>query len=87
MTENNSEIVGYVGAFLLTISLIPQIVHTLKTKKVNDISYIFISIQILTCLLFLIYGVLINENPIIISNSVVLFQLIIFLFLKIKFNE
>jgi MtN3 and saliva related transmembrane protein len=86
--ENKSlaETFGYCGATCLTISLIPQLVHTLKTKRVSDISYGFISLQILTCILFLIYGILLLEKPLIIANGIVLFQLLIFLGLKIKYN-
>ncbi len=80
------ETFGYCGATCLTISLIPQLFHTIKTKRVGDISYGFIGLQIVTCILFLIYGILLRENPLIIANGLVLFQLIIFLVLKIKYN-
>jgi len=87
MTENKiAESIGYIGAFFLTITLIPQIVHTIKTKKVNDISFWFIGLQITTCILFLIYGIMIFENPLIVSNGIVLCQLIIFFSLKIRYR-
>tara|TARA_B110000967_G_C18779202_1_gene507348 strand:- start:839 stop:1102 length:264 start_codon:yes stop_codon:yes gene_type:complete len=85
-SEKVAETFGYLGATCLTISLIPQLIHTIKTKRVSDISYGFISLQILTCILFLIYGVMLLENPLIIANGVVLVQLLIFLGLKIKYN-
>ena len=81
-----TETIGYCGAACLTISLIPQLAHTIKTKRVEDISYGFISLQILTCILFLIYGIMLLENPLIIANGIVLLQLLIFLGLKIKYN-
>ena len=85
-SENVAETFGYLGATCLTISLIPQLVHTIKTKRVSDISYGFISLQILTCILFLIYGIMLLEKPLIIANGVVFVQLLIFLGLKIKYN-
>jgi MtN3 and saliva related transmembrane protein len=85
-SENVAETFGYLGATCLTISLIPQLVHTVQTKKVSDISYGFISLQILTCILFLIYGTMLLENPLIIANGIVLVQLFIFLGLKLKYN-
>ena len=81
-----AETFGYLGAACLTITLIPQLVHTIKTKKVSDISYGFITLQILTCILFLIYGIMLIEKPIIIANGTVFIQLFIFLYLKIKYN-
>lgn len=87
MSKNKTaESIGYIGAFFLTITLIPQILHTIKTKKVNDISFLFIGFQITTCLLFLIYGIMIQENPLIVSNGVVLLQLIIFFGLKVRYR-
>ena len=80
------EVFGYLGAACLTLTLLPQLYHTIKTKKVQDISYGFIALQILTCILFLIYGIMLKENPIIIANGVVCIQLFIFLGLKIKYN-
>jgi MtN3 and saliva related transmembrane protein len=84
--EKIAETFGYIGATCLTISLIPQLAHTIKTKRVSDISYGFISLQILTCILFLIYGIMLLEKPLIIANGVVFVQLLIFLGLKIKYN-
>ena len=86
INKDIAEIIGYFGAGCLTITLIPQIIHTIKTKRVSDISYVFIFFQILTCILFLIYGIMIIEKPIIIANGVVFLQLLLFLGLKIKFN-
>jgi MtN3 and saliva related transmembrane protein len=81
-----AETFGYCGATFLTITLIPQLIHTIKTKRVSDISYVFICLQILTCILFLIYGIMLVEKPIIIANGAVFLQLLLFLGLKIKFN-
>jgi len=89
-SQNNSvtiaETFGYCGAACLTLTLIPQISHTIKTKRVADISYGFISLQIVTCILFLIYGIMLVEKPIIIANGTVFVQLLFFLGLKIKYN-
>ena len=83
---NLSEIIGYFATFFLVITLIPQLFHTIKTKKVDDISYVFITLQIITCLLFLTYGIMIYKNPLIVANSIVLFQVLLFLILKIKYS-
>jgi MtN3 and saliva related transmembrane protein len=86
LNKDITEVIGYCGAACLTISLIPQLFHTIKTKQVSDISYGFISLQILTCILFLIYGIMLLEKPLIIANGIVLLQLLLFLGLKIKYN-
>jgi len=82
----DDEIIGYVGGVLLAITSIPQIYRTLKTKKTDDLSIYFIFLQIITCIFFLTYGILINANPIMAANSILLVELLLLLFAKIKYT-
>ena len=75
-------IIGYLAAVSLITTLLPQLYFTYKTKKVDDLSYFFIFMQILTCILFLIYGILLKETPLLLANSMVVTQSIILLILK-----
>jgi len=84
---DKANIFGYMGSILLPITLLPQLYLTYKTKKVNDISYLFICLQIITCICFLTYGILLEEIPLIIANSVVLVQLLILLSFKKVFSN
>lgn len=87
MSQNTiKDILGFSAAFCLIITLIPQLYYTWKTKKANDISYGFLCLQITTCILFLSYGILLNELPIIIANCLVLSQSFLLFFFKIKFS-
>lgn len=81
-----SQIFGYLGAFTLTITLIPQLVLTCKTKKVENLSLVFLFLQNLTCILFLIYGILLKEIPLIVANTIVGIQSLTLLILKIKYK-
>ena len=78
----NPSIIGYTAAIFLVISLLPQLLHTYKTKKVNDLSYLFLCLQIITCILFLIYGALLEEVPLLLANGCVLLQLVILFYFK-----
>ena len=86
MTET-SEIFGYLGMVFLTITLIPQLIRVFKTKKAADLSYIFLSINVLTCVFFLIYGILLSETPLIIANTIVILQTLTLIFLKNKYHN
>lgn len=86
MTET-SEIFGYLGMVFLTLTLIPQLGRVLKTKKAEDLSYIFLSINVLTCVFFLIYGILLEETPLIIANTIVILQTLTLIFLKYKYHN
>ena len=65
---------GYCAATSLIITLCPQIYHTYKTKKVEDLSYFFIVLNLITSFLFLIYGILLKQLPIIIANIFLILQ-------------
>lgn len=82
-----SEIFGYIGAILLPITLLPQLYLTYKTKKVEDISYIFICLQIITCIFFLTFSILGDVKPILVANVLVLFELLILAFFKLKYSK
>ena len=77
-----SDILGYVGGFIISITLIPQLIKTYKTKRAHDISPLFVILAFLTTLIYLSYGILINETPIIAANSVLLFQNFLLLYFK-----
>lgn len=64
------DIIGLFAGTCVTISTIPQIFKVWKTKKVKDISLKTFSILTFGILVWVIYGILKNDLPIIITNSV-----------------
>ena len=88
MPENlTASIFGYTGSVLLVTSLIPQVYHTYKTKFTDDLSFLFIVMQILTGVCFLAYGILLEELPLIIANVGVQIQIILLLIAKIMYTN
>lgn len=63
-------VIGALAGVLTTIAIIPQIVKALKTKQVDDISPLFLSILIIGLGLWVLYGLLIVDIPIILTNGV-----------------
>uniref|UniRef100_A0A6C0IV85 PQ loop repeat protein n=1 Tax=viral metagenome TaxID=1070528 RepID=A0A6C0IV85_9ZZZZ len=82
-----SEIVGYIAAFFLVITLLPQVYFTYKLKNADSISLYFLFLQIVTCILFLSYGILLKESPLIVANSLVLTQSFTLLGLKLLYSK
>jgi len=70
----NNLIFGYIGSFLLIISLLPQVIKTYKIKNVKALSIPFILLQILTCCFMLTYTSLNKDYPLIIANICLLIQ-------------
>ena len=65
------DIIGYVGTGLLGVTMVPQVYKTFKDKKANDLSWIYLCLQISSNILFIIYGFGLQSLPIIISNCMV----------------
>jgi len=85
--NNEYEYIGYVGAFFISINLIPQIFHIYKNKNAESISIISISLGIISSILMFTYGIFINKIPIIISNIMIGLFYFIILFLKYLYGS
>ena len=69
-------ILGYTGSILLIISFLAQIYSIHKSKKADNISHVFLLLQLLVNIMFLIYDISIVSYPFILSNGSVSFLLI-----------
>jgi len=79
-------IIGLAAAVCTTISFIPQIYKTIKTKNTKDISLGMYLVLLLGVLLWLTYGILDKSFPIIVSNLVASLLVLIMLVLKLKYK-
>jgi MtN3 and saliva related transmembrane protein len=85
-TLSMKDLVGYVAAFFTTFALFPQIVRIWKLKEARDIS-IFLPLMSSTgSALWLIYGIMIDEMPVIVANAVSLVFALTVLFVTLKFR-
>lgn len=79
-------IVGYTAAFLSTITFIPQVFQTWKTKKTKDISFLSIIFIISSTALWVIYGILTKQFPVLITNASIFILGLFLLILKITYK-
>jgi MtN3 and saliva related transmembrane protein len=87
MDNQTKTIIGYIGGTLLNITFIPQIYKTFKTKKTDDISIYFMGSQMITSIFCLSYAILLDENPLILSNSILFVELFILFIGKIMYSH
>ena len=78
----NHDIVGYVGVFLISTNLVPQIYYIYTLKNANSISTMSIIQGFVSGCIMGTYGYLINKIPVIISNCCVSCFYFIILLLK-----
>jgi len=81
MTTN---IIGFAAALLTTFGLLPQTIQAWKSKQTKDISLAMYLIMVSGITLWLVYGLLLNDGPLIAANSVSLIFASTTLYLKIK---
>ncbi|MFC7347064.1 SemiSWEET transporter [Chryseobacterium zhengzhouense] len=65
----NTEILGLIAGGLTSIASMPQLIKVIKTKNVEDLSWLMLMILVSGLSLWVWYGIEQQELPIILSNS------------------
>ncbi len=63
------EILGLVAGGITSVAMMPQLIKVIKEKNAEDISVVMLLVLITGLSLWVWYGILQNELPIILSNS------------------
>ena len=79
-------IIGLIAASLTTGALLPQLIKVWKTKSTKDISAGMFTLTSAGVFLWFVYGVYVNNFPIIIANSLAFIQALVILIFKIKYK-
>ncbi len=80
------EIIGYCAGALTTISFLPQVIKAWKTHSTKDISLSMFLMFTIGVSLWLVYGIMIYDIPIIIANTVTVLLAAATLSMKFKFG-
>jgi uncharacterized protein with PQ loop repeat len=80
-------ILGWTGSVLLIISFLSQLYSIQRSGQVDNISYIFILLQLVVNLMFFIYDIYIWSYPLMVSNGTVAFLLVVMSIQKIYFTS
>jgi MtN3 and saliva related transmembrane protein len=78
--------IGFVAALLTTIAFLPQALKVWQTRSAKDVSLGMYMLFTLGVALWLIYGVLLNSWPIIVSNLLTLVLAGVVLAMKLRFG-
>lgn len=79
--------IGFLAGLLTTISFLPQVIKTYQTKRADDFNLLFLLLFLCGISLWLVYGIMIHEWPIILANSVTIVLNIILLWMKLKYKK
>jgi len=81
------EVAGLTGAFLSSITFIPQVYKAWRSKSVGDLSLTMIVIVFTSTIVWLIYGVSLNLLPVIICNSIMAVLTLLLIYFKFTFQK
>lgn len=82
-----TDLIGSLAAALTTASFIPQALHTFRTKDVRGISLGMYSAFTSGVALWLVYGWMLGELPIVIANAITLSLALAILVMKLRYHE
>ncbi|MDE3248395.1 MAG: SemiSWEET transporter [Bacteroidota bacterium] len=80
------EILGYVAGTITSLVFLPQVIKTWKTKSAGDVSLVMFLFATASVVLWLIYGIIIQNGSIIYTNGTVLVLSLIMLYFKLKYK-
>ena len=78
--------IGFFAAFCTTFAFLPQALKVYQTKSTKDISLYMFLIFTIGVLSWLLYGLIINDLPIILANAVTLVLSFFILIYKLRFK-
>jgi MtN3 and saliva related transmembrane protein len=79
-----TSVIGFAAASATTIAFLPQVIRTWKTRSTKDISLGMFGLYAAGIFLWLVYGLLLNDGPLIWSNAITLVLTLIILGFKLK---
>mgnify|MGYP000945092508 CR=1 FL=1 len=62
-------VIGTIAGILTSVSMIPQLIKVLKEKDVENLSWGMIAVLLTGVSLWVVYGIMKDELPIILSNG------------------
>ena len=81
------EVVGHLGAFLSSVTFIPQVYKVWKTRSVNDLSMTMMLIVFTSTIIWLVYAIALNLWPVIVANSIICFLSLLLIYFKVAFQK
>ena len=79
-------LIGYLAGTLTTVSFLPQVIRSHKTRSTHDISFKMLLLFGAGMLLWTIYGILVNSMPIISANVITFALVVVLMAMKVKYN-
>lgn len=87
MSPSTIQIVGLAAGICTSISLLPQLIKLIKRKKAEDLSMFYLIILLVGLGLWIWYGAMREDIPILVTNSFSFLLNLIIIVLGLKFKH
>jgi MtN3 and saliva related transmembrane protein len=84
---NTIQLLGLAAGSLTTAAFFPQVIKTWKSRSAKDLSLGMFSLFCLGVALWLLYGFMVQDIPVIAANLITLMLASTLLFFKLRFKE
>lgn len=81
------QLLGMAAGSISAITFLPQVIKTWKTKSADDISLLMFTFATVSVVMWLVYGIILQDVPIIYTNSLVLICSLIMLYFKFRYSN
>ena len=78
-------LLGFVAGGLTTLSFVPQVLKTWRSRRCDDLSWAMLLSFAGGVLLWIVYGALVSEAPVVVANAVTLALILMIVSMKLRF--
>jgi len=79
-------LIGLLAATCTTGSFLPQVIRAWRTRSTRDVSALMFALLVTGNALWLLYGVLIGDLPLVVANLITITLVTIILALKLRYG-
>ncbi len=86
MVDHWAELFGYLGSILSSITFIPQVYKTWKSRRAKELSLTMLIIVFISTVVWLIYGIALQYWPVVAANAIICVLSIVLIVFKFTFD-
>ncbi len=78
------KLLGYAAATCTTVAFVPQVLHIWRTRQTRDVSLGLFAVMTAGVLMWLIYGLVIHDRPLVAANGTTFVLSLTILVMKLR---
>lgn len=84
---SNATALGYVAGFLTTLAFLPQVIKAWRSQSTEDLSWVMLTSFSCGVSLWVVYGIMLDEPPIILFNAITLALTLVLATIKFRHDR